>query len=471
MNIQQERDDINNNNNTAQQRLINIIEPISKEVEEIVISEALYGILDFSILDTKGFKRINKIVLSGGKITEIRHLPKTLSIFICSNNLLISLDDLPPSLTELNCSYNHLTTIDFSQTPLLIKFNGSNNELTELKHLPSSLLELIVHDNQIVQLDLLELNNLKKLDSSNNSKIVLQNVPKSLIDLKMDNDPMSEIEHVARSKKDESKTEIEVKRNFEEALDEYYRLKTEYEKKAYQLKKKAFKNAPTTKLGMKAVQKIVPPCINCNRKVGSIFKFNEDKYTAVCGDLEEPCNLNIQLYRSTYYNFEDLLYEYIDDFENAKQSIIKHKMNMIFNYIDERTSLHLFKQGLEEYNTKSDIYKDLINQYNDLYNNMHKQELIKRKKERIHEIIDQIKLLLIEYEKDDNKEFLKTAMDVQKNNLIPELNNLRKLKYEIMEVVIKENDESILFQKDIPLSKIAYSWGELPRVVKFSRNY
>ena len=43
MNIQQERDDINNNNNTAQQRLINIVEPISKEVEEIVISEALYG--------------------------------------------------------------------------------------------------------------------------------------------------------------------------------------------------------------------------------------------------------------------------------------------------------------------------------------------------------------------------------------------------------------------------------------------
>ena len=470
MNIQQERDEIIQNNNTAQQRFINIIEPISRDVDEIVVSEALYGTLDFSVLDTKGFKKIRKIILGEGKITEIIHLPKTLSIFVCSNNLLVSLDNLPPELKELNISHNYLTTIDFRETPFLIIFNGYNNELSELTNLPSSLNEIDVHDNKIVQLDLLELNELKKLDCSNNSKIILQNVPKSLIDLKMDNDPFSEIEHMAGSSKDEGKEEAEIKRNFEEALDEYYRLKSEYEKKALQIKKKAFKSAPTVKLGIKEVKKIVPPCINCKRKVGSIFRFNDNKYTAVCGDLEEPCNLNIQLFISEYYNFEDVLYEFRNDIEEAKESIIKQKMNIIFNYTDEQRSVFHFKHELEKYNTKSDIYKDLFDHYNELYNNMHKTELIKRKRERIHEIIDQIKLLLTEYEKDNNKEILKTAMDVQTKNLIPELNNLRKLKYEIMEVVIKENNESILFQKEIPLSKIVYSWGEVPKVIKFDSN-
>ena len=164
MNIQQERNEIIQNNNTAQQIFINIIEPISRDVDEIVVSEALYGALDFSVLDTKGFKKIRKIILGEGKITEIIHLPKTLSIFVCSNNLLVSLDNLPPELKELNVSHNYLTTIDFRETPFLIIFNGYNNELSELKNLPSSLNEIDVHDNKIVQLDLLELSELKKLE-------------------------------------------------------------------------------------------------------------------------------------------------------------------------------------------------------------------------------------------------------------------------------------------------------------------
>jgi hypothetical protein len=56
------------------------------------------------------------------------------------------------------------------------------------------------------------------------------------------------------------------------------------------------------------------------------------------------------------------------------------------------------------------------------------------------------------------------------NELIPEIRNLRMLKYEIMEMDENEDTRmSVLVQKDVSLAKLDYSYGEPSEVLKFSK--
>jgi hypothetical protein len=86
---------------------------------------------------------------------------------------------------------------------------------------------------------------------------------------------------------------------------------------------------------------------------------------------------------------------------------------------------------------------------------------------------EQIKGLLDEYEKTQNREFLKTAMTLQINNLLPETRNLRLLTNEVMELnehkFTNGKIEYNLFQYPISLSKTLYEMGEPPRVIKFAK--
>ena len=124
------------------------------------------------------------------------------------------------------------------------------------------------------------------------------------------------------------------------------------------------------------------------------------------------------------------------------------------------------------------MFKDLLDRHNENYNNPHKKELIQKKKDAIYKYIENIRELLKEYEKTDNIEILKSVVYIQTKDLLPEINNLRLLSKEIMEM----NIETIvaggfgalplinyyLFKNDVALSKNDFTFGEPPRVLQFS---
>ena len=147
-------------------------------------------------------------------------------------------------------------------------------------------------------------------------------------------------------------------------------------------------------------------------------------------------------------------------------------MDTLFNYVSESTSSKLFKKKIEDFNKDSKIYKEELDRYNDLYNNAHNQELYKTKMETIYELQKNIRMLLAEYANTGDTNVLNIAVLTQKNDLIPEIENLRRLKYDIMEVNIQTNlnspDISTLFQSEVALSRCEYLYGESPSVLKFS---
>jgi hypothetical protein len=86
--------------------------------------------------------------------------------------------------------------------------------------------------------------------------------------------------------------------------------------------------------------------------------------------------------------------------------------------------------------------------------------------------------LLEEYEKTNNKEILRNAVEIQVKEIIPEMENLRRLKYELMEMDNKTINaggfgkpiidvECKLVQRYANLSRYDHTFGEEPSVVKF----
>ena len=470
MNIQEERTYILSENNTAQQHLNDILTTLNKTTVELNIDDELSGDIDFSVLHSLGFTKIRKINLGKGKITSINHIPKTVSQFNCSHNILIHLT-LPNELVELNCSHNHISKLELIGIHHLKQLNCSNNELVELTPIPETIQEINCSHNHITSLDLNELPELRILHCSHNKLMIIQNLPIQLEDLKMDNNPMAEIQHIARSGKQhkKAKEDAEVKIDFLEALHEYFRLKANYTKKIHDMKKTAFTSTLNRKMGKLRAASIKPPCIHCKRNVGSIFSKVDDKYIAVCGDKDNPCSLNIQIYIGFYINNEKLLYINRELLDDSKEAIIKQKLNTLFNYMSEGQSAVLFKKELANYNEVSEFYKDYYDKYEQTYNNKHKQELIVRKNEEIYELLEAIQKITNEYTKTHNLELLKSTVQMQMDELVPKIEFLRRLKYEIMEMHEDKHEIMHLVQKEVALSNLDYTYSEPGHVIKYSK--
>jgi len=472
--MEEQREEIIKENNTAQDKLISILETMTKSSKELHIDEALFGDLDFSVLKELGYGNIKTIVLKDGQITNIDKLPDGLLHFECTGNLLITLEELPSSLKHLHVSNNHLTKLDISNLAELQILVMSHNKIVGLEKIPRTLRELICDNNKLERLDLEGLVDLKVLNISNNKITLIENLPTGVVDFKMENTPSIEFRNSIlpelRSENKDSEDQLKNHKNYLESLNEFFKLKREYDTRRSKMMKDAFKKEPSRKLGKLAALSVKPPCINCKRPVGTIFSNRIDnKYTAICGDKGNPCNLNIKIFNGKTINLPYILKIYQEEITDVKDTIIRQKLDTLFSYTTEEKSVELFKKELDTYNANSKIYIDLLNKYNELYDNKHTKEMVQKKNDEIFMIIEKIRDLMKEYETTENLGILKTAMDMQVKDLYPEIRNLKLLKNEVVE--LNESDDGIfsVFNYPIALNKIDHDFGEKATVIKFNK--
>jgi hypothetical protein len=475
--IREQREDIITNNNTAQKQLNDILEKKMKRIDSIIITEPLYGDLDFSIIPTLGFGNLKSIILQPGSITNISNLPEGLETFECPGNLLISLDNLPGSLKEFIINNNYLTHIDLTQLTKLEKLNISNNQIQVIENLPDSLMEFKCENNKIQRLNLLGLSKLHVLHISNNTITIIENMPPNVADFQMENTPSIEFREIdtaaaktlnAEYKRDYSEA---ARMSYTESLSAYFRIKNKYESELYKMKKQIHERAPSKQAAKKEARLIKPKCIKCKRPVGTCFSKKDNRYLAICGDTKNPCNLDIQLFNGHSNPRSWLLYAYKDSEEELKDEIIVQKLESLFGYIPDTSASQMFEKVLQNYTTNNRLYTEILEEHNEIYNNTHKNELIIQKMENIFRLNEQIRMLLDEYKTTNNTEILKTAVTLQVNQLLPETRNLRMLKYKIMEMQEHEVSNKLvehhLIQYPNSFNDLDHEYGEPPRVIKF----
>lgn len=434
--ILKEYENIVKNNNTAQLQLINILENTPKNINELIISEVLHGNLDFSILEEKGFKQLKSIIFSNkGEVTQIIGLPSHIEKLHCNDQFLLQMTHLPGNLHELNCKNNHIQHIDLSKCTKLKILQISNNHIETIEQLPSSVEELYCNDNQIKSLNLIHMTNLRVLHTSNNKTIIIIGLPPSVVDFVSENNPHIEIKNCADDPPTNERAEQQ-QHNYLERLNEYFALKQKYDTKLHEDKRKFFlkkKKALSTKKPLKQPNLVIK-CINCGKVGGTIFNFHKRKYTAVCGNTTQPCNLNIEIYASNFFNNNEFLNITKDSLEEVKNLVICKKMDAIFNYTSKSVASQSFKNLINEYEEHNKMFNELLEKHNDIYYGEVRRKCIEDKTTQIFEIILAIKTLLNEYSKTNNLNILKTAVEIQVKELFPEIHNLRMLKYEVMEM-------------------------------------
>jgi hypothetical protein len=480
--IQDKRETVIRENNTAQEKLINILETHEKTITELILDESLHGELDLSIFENMGFHKIKHLDLGEGEITGIVNYPESLHVLKCANNLLTEIENLPKDILEIDFQYNYLSHVDLKGLNKLYKINISHNKIGEVENLPPNLEELYCENNNLKNLNLLENNKLRVLHISHNPNIVLENVPKSLVDLKMEENPFSEVTY-QEMHPEEREHHRDDKKNFMEAVNEFLKLKKMYEYLLYENKKEVYDSKKTMRgknTARKLAQQVKPRCINCHRPVGTIFSIKKGEYTAICGDTnaQTKCSLNIKILGGGYSSHDNTLYLFREEVEESKEKIIARKLDTLFNYVNENKAISIFKKELEDYNFTNSMYKQLYEKNIELYNDPIRKELIVKKENEISKLMETMNKLLEEYEKTNNKEILRNAVEIQVKEIIPEMENLRRLKYELMEmdnITINAGGfgKSIidvkcsLVQRYANLSRYDHTFGEEPSVVKF----
>ena len=355
---------------------------------------------------------------------------------------------------------------------MLEEFHCNDNKIEELNNIPKSIVSLYCDQNKLKHLDLKNLVNLRTLHVSNNSLIIIENLPDTVHEFISENNPieMAIVENDEQIGDDAIKKHIEKKIDYIDAVHKYFSLKQKYDKELNLAKHKEFNKYENKKTASKRSASVKPKCINCRRPVGTIFSCSSSGYSAICGDKNQPCQLNIILsrgYSKPIEGFVNLFKESVDDIKNE---IIQQKMDTLFSYISENQSTQLFTKKINLYNEDSKRLANLLTVYNDLYNNQHKTEMIQKKNESIHNIHKKIREMLDEYKNKQHKETLRTAIDTYINDLIPEIDNVRRLKYEINEMEVDDEGNDVLYQREIGLSNFEHIYGEPPSVSKFKMN-
>ena len=480
-----EREDIINNNNFAQQQLVSILESLdSPNINELNISTSLQGDLDLTILSNEKYSKIKKIIFNEGQITKIVNIPKHINSLECKKNLLIQLGDFSKQLTHLNIDNNYLTRIDISDTNIT-HLSCNNNKIVELK-LNTNIEELYCEFNDIKMLDVKDFPKLQILHISNNPLLVLKNLDSiNIIDFQGENNPLmnlsvSTLIEDPNIEQTELDLQLESKINYLEAINEYFKLKTAYEKKIMSDKKALLQLTTTNIRSKKEIKNISkklttfkPKCIICNKSGGTIFSRKDGYYTAVCGS-PEPCKLDIKLFRGFFENKEMMVKTYKDEIENQKDNIIKQKLDTLLNYISEEQSSKIFKEKIESYNDDNIVYKELLDAYNKTFNNKERLESLNDKmKNDVDVAQDKMKELMNKYKETKNKEILKTAIDTYMNELLPQIQKVRDLKYEVCEVEKKymgkkEPNLDILHQFYVSYDKYENCYSENPKVESFN---
>jgi hypothetical protein len=275
----------------------------------------------------------------------------------------------------------------------------------------------------------------------------------------------------------------ENKLNVNDSLLEYYTLKHNYEKKYYDKNVKPIITSGFSKLVKKQkFQELKKPfCINCNQPVGTLFQrkyyqeYNDKAevivYTAKCGNILNPCDLNIEIHKSLRESYDKLIKENQKYLNDSQMEIIKLKNKILFlgkKNINEKEYIDEFE------NYKSNIlnYSQIIGEYTEqnimINDNPEEQEkltnlIISLNQQEIIQFNDYIK----EYMDTNNDSILNNAINMYVNEIIPKVEEIRKLKYKTMYVLNDDEGNHRLIQSKYSPEGMNFYDESVDEVVSF----
>ncbi len=403
--------------------------------KQCYITDPLDGEIDLSSLANKNLEEIH---FSKGNISRILNVPRGIKKIVINDN---KLEELPVQrdLVYLEANHNSLTKADLKEMVNLVSLFLNNNQIQKIENLPESLQTLHIDNNYVDELNLSNAPNCTNINCQNNPRLQKIIGGKQISDSHfiLKKDAHSQISFGGGSpKRRSSPKENVLYTDLKEALNEYYALKNKYEESKKDVIKKIMKTENISeKTKIKNARNAVFKCINCGKAGGSIFIKEDNHLKASCGNTQNPCNLNISILSSLSFSDNDIRISQ-QETETAKQNIIKTKMNALFGYLSDKTSVEVFERNIQTIvSNKLDYGKNTItSSYYEMQNDSKKTNLVSKKMADIHEKLAEIRRDMHEYSISKNNKILETVAQKQKQ-IQDALIVVRSIKYPIHEMV------------------------------------
>lgn len=264
----------------------------------------------------------------------------------------------------------------------------------------------------------------------------------------------------------ENENKTDDKTKYLEALDKYYEMKDQYETSINNEKKKiiAIPNLSWKEKRIKYAE-LRPKCVNCGRPVGSVFSCKEtDDFerilTAVCGDKENPCPFNIKINLAETHDLRSLIKEEEDKLTEDKKSIIMDKNDFLFGYISSEQAVKKFEKIREDVVTATENSQYFLTLFNVTTDSSKKREMLDKVQTEVYTNIENIKKMMSEYDKTQNKQFVTDAVEVYVNDMIPRLKKLMSIKYDKSYVDYEDDGTYKLVQLPYSIEKLEFVLGD-----------
>jgi len=215
-----------------------------------------------------------------------------------------------------------------------------------------------------------------------------------------------------------------------EAMNKYFSLKRDYESKYNAQKNKLLKNATLSMADKRRkLAQIKRKCIHCGKSGGTIFSNTDGILSAVCGNVSSPCKLDIKIVREQVVPSYEILSKFGDSIQKVKQEIIEGKFDMLFNYIDDTSSLKEFRSLKKSLEGQSIIYDKALDVYATAMGTHAEAEELKVKELDRYLQIKTIREQLQEYTKTGEQSHVQRAVEIYAGPLRVILDDIRGLKY------------------------------------------
>lgn len=220
---------------------------------------------------------------------------------------------------------------------------------------------------------------------------------------------------------------------YEDALNYYYSYKQRYESKYNAKKAKIINDDDMTKKQKQAkVKAIKMPCISCKKPVGTTFEDRDRYLIAVCGNQDQPCNLNIQIRKSGTLLTDNYVPDLLEEKQLLENDIIRLKLSFLFGFIDEEELGDVF----EELKVKIGNNSDMIELTNDFLKSTlemeERTEQIKILNVEKYNYVKDIKNMMREFLATKNMDMLKDAVAMNIESMNEVVDKLQANKYREM---------------------------------------
>jgi len=231
-------------------------------------------------------------------------------------------------------------------------------------------------------------------------------------------------------------------------IEEYYQLKEKYERNIDKQKRKIVKNdSYTLEQKRQRLPMLIFNCVRCGKEGGTIFSNKGRVLRVVCGNKSAPCGLNITINRKDrhFVNLEKEMGEILTNIVELKNEVIKIKLELLFEYIDEDMMLKRFTKIKANLTKNIKLYDGLSGSKIALSAD---GELVRHLEKEVSMIINEMKSLGENLKEEPERErTIKDMIELYIDKLEPKLNEISSHKYLDNFVRFNENEnEYILIQ-------------------------